>query len=83
MTLTHNDTRIKADKIMLYKTYTDDRKIDSLLELDTIQYTNLGKESTRSEKEYVKGNSKYIYKLIKRIDERIGKLLLKDVTNGS
>ena len=51
MTLTHNDTRIKADKILLYKTYTDDRKIDSLLELDTIQYTNLGKESTKSEKD--------------------------------
>jgi hypothetical protein len=83
MTLTHNDTRIKADKILLYKTYTDDRKIDSLLELDTIQYTNLGKESTRSEKDYVKGNSKYIYKLIKRIDERVGKMLLKDFTNGS
>jgi hypothetical protein len=83
MTLTHNDIRIKADKIMLYKTYTDDRKIDSLLELDTIQYTNLGKESTKSEKDYVKGNSKYIYKLIERINKAVGKLLIRDVTNGS
>ncbi len=78
MAITDNPTRIKANKIMLYSTYSDTKKIDRLLELDAIQYTNLGVESLRSERLEVRLNSKYIYRLIGNIDLKLGKLLLRD-----
>ena len=51
-------------------------RTDLLLELDAIQYTNLGIDSLKAEKAKVKSDSKYIYKQIKGIDEVIGKELL-------
>ena len=78
MAITDNPTRIKANKIMLYSTYSDTKKIDRLLELDAIQYTNIGVESLRSERLEVRLNSKYIYRLIGNIDLKLGKLLLRD-----
>jgi|SaaInlV_120m_DNA_3_1039746.scaffolds.fasta_scaffold00136_16 hypothetical protein len=78
MAITDNPTRKKANKIMLYSTYSDTKKIDRLLELDAIQYTNLGVESLRSERLEVRLNSKYIYRLIRNIDLKLGKLLLRD-----
>lgn len=47
-----------------------------LLELDAIQYTNLGIDSKKYEKEKVKSDSKFIYKQIKGFNEQDGKLLL-------
>ena len=32
------------DRVLSYKTWTDKRKIDALLEYDCSMYTNLGKE---------------------------------------
>lgn len=52
-------------------------RIDQLLEMDATQYTNLGSDSTKSEKAEVKKNSKVIYKTIKDLDEYTGKLLLE------
>tara|TARA_R110002050_G_scaffold285754_1_gene435575 strand:+ start:132 stop:392 length:261 start_codon:yes stop_codon:yes gene_type:complete len=78
MTITDNPTRTKANKIMLYSTYSDTKKIDCLLELDAIQYTNLGSDSLRSQRLEVRLNSKYIYRLIGNIDFKLGKLLLRD-----
>ena len=40
-------------------------RTDSILELDAISYTNLGIDSTKSEKNKVKSDSKHLYKLIK------------------
>jgi len=65
------------DKTYNYKTISDKDKIDRLLEIDVIQYTNLGSDSTKTEKLIVKKNSKYIYKTIKKIDEATGNLLLE------
>lgn len=52
-------------------------RINQLLELDAIQYTNLGSESTKAEKLEVKKNSRIIYRAIKDLDLDTGKLLLQ------
>jgi hypothetical protein len=56
---------------------TDKEKIDRLLELDCDLYTNLGTDSTKSEKQEVKRYSRKIYKAIKDISEPIGNSLLQ------
>ena len=53
------------------------QRIDQLLEMDATMYTNLGSDSTKTEKSNVKKNSKVIYKAIKDLDEYTGKLLLE------
>jgi len=65
------------DKIYNYKTISNRIKIDRLLEIDVVQYTNLGSDYTKTEKLIVKKNSRYIYKTIKKIDEATGNLLLE------
>ena len=52
-------------------------KTDSILELLSISETNLGIDSTKAEKQKVKSDNKYLYKLINSIDEVTGKQLLK------
>jgi hypothetical protein len=56
---------------------TDKEKIDRLLELDCNLYTNLGLDSSKSEKQEVKRYSKKIYRAIQDINEAIGKSLLQ------
>jgi hypothetical protein len=56
---------------------TDNQKIDKLLELDCNLYTNLGIDSTKTEKQEVKRMSRKIYKAIQTINEPIGKSLLQ------
>lgn len=56
---------------------TDKEKIDRLLELDCNLYTNLGLDSSKSEKQEVKRYSKKIYRAIQNINEAIGKSLLQ------
>jgi len=51
-------------------------RTDAILEMDAISYTNLGTDSTKTEKSKVKSDSKYLYKLIKGFNETDGKLLL-------
>lgn len=51
-------------------------RIDELLELDATQYTNLGSDSTKTEKKEVKKNSRLIYRAIKDLDKYIGESLL-------
>lgn len=64
-------------KILGYKTWSDKRKIDTLLELDVNMYTNLGSESTKTERSKVAKESRFIYRAIKSIDEKLGKELLR------
>lgn len=52
-------------------------RINQLLELDAIMYTNLGSDSTKAEKLEVKKNSRIIYRAIKDLDFDTGKLLLQ------
>lgn len=51
-------------------------RTDAILEMDAIQYQNLGIDSTKTEKKKVKSDSKYLYKLVKNFNEADGNLLL-------
>jgi hypothetical protein len=51
-------------------------RTNQLLELDAIQYTNLGIDSKKYEKDKVKSDSKFIYKQLKGFNETDGSLLL-------
>ena len=64
------------DKILSYITWSDKKKIDTLLHIDCTQYANLGTDSTIREKKNVRTQSRNIYRAIKSIDESKGKLLL-------
>lgn len=65
-----------AEKIIKDFELTIKERVDAVLELDAIQYTNTGIDSTKSEKKKVKSDSKHLYKLIKGIDEQTGSLLI-------
>ena len=45
------------DKILGYTSWKDKKKIDTLLEIDADLYTNLGKESSKTQIENVKKGS--------------------------
>ena len=65
------------EKIAEFKSWSKKRKIDTLLAIDADLYCNLGIESSKSEIEAVKVQSRKIYRIIKSIDEYSGKLLLR------
>jgi len=48
------------EKIVEFTTWSDRRKLDELLRIDCSQYTNLGCDSTKLEREQVKRNSRKI-----------------------
>jgi len=75
-TFTLMELQDRVLKIVGYKTWTDKRKIDALLEIDATAYTNLGTDSTKTEIERTKKDSRFIYRAIKSIDENLGKELL-------
>ena len=50
------------NKILSYKTWTDKKKVDSLLELDCSMYAALGIDSTVKDKDIVIKDSRNIYK---------------------
>ena len=64
------------EKIESFKTWSDRKKVDELLRIDCDMYTNIGSDSTKTEKENVKRNSRKIYRVIKSIDDKVGKELL-------
>tara|TARA_R100001079_G_C4409908_1_gene135069 strand:+ start:532 stop:759 length:228 start_codon:yes stop_codon:yes gene_type:complete len=66
------------EKILSYTSWKDKKKIDTLLQIDADLYTNLGKESSKTQIENVKRASKKIYKAIKKVDEYQGRLLLRE-----
>ena len=65
----------KIRKIQGYKTWSLKKKVDSLLEIDANNYTNLGKDSTKTEKKEVKAISRKIYKAISLISPLDGYIL--------
>jgi len=65
------------DKIFNYKTISKIEKINRMLEIDATQYTNCGLETTKTEKEIVKKNSRYINKVISKLDAEIGRQFLQ------
>ena len=62
-------TEEKILKIKSYKTWSERKKIDYLLMEDSFMYTNLGTDSTKTEKNKVKSMSKKIYKAISQISD--------------
>ncbi len=68
--------RILAEKIAKDFQLSISERVSELLHLDAIQYTNLGIDSKKYEKDKVKSDSKFIYKQIKGISEYDGNLLL-------
>lgn len=70
------DLDLPIEKILGYKTYTPKKKVDSLLEMDAILYTNLGTDSTKTERNEVKKTSRKIYNAIKKVDWQLGCSLL-------
>ena len=67
--------RERINKIVGYKTWSVKRKVDSLLEIDCNLYTNLGIDSTASDRKKVKALSKVIYKAISNISPIDGYLI--------
>jgi hypothetical protein len=68
-----------VDKIVEYSTWSLRKKIDTLLRIDCIMYTNLGIDSTKTERLETKRRSRSIYKAIKKLDEATGEAFLISV----
>ena len=66
------------DKILGFSSWSDTKKIDTLLEIDADLYCNLGKESTKTDIENVHKQSRKIYRAIKTVDSYQGRLLLRE-----
>lgn len=66
------------EKIAAFKSWSTKKKIDTLLAIDADLYCNLGIESSKTEVEAVKVQSRKIYRLIKTLDEYSGKILLRN-----
>tara|TARA_R110000737_G_scaffold74242_1_gene103280 strand:- start:323 stop:571 length:249 start_codon:yes stop_codon:yes gene_type:complete len=71
-------TQKRVDKIYNCKVLSNKEKVDQLLEMDTVQYVNCGTDSTVTERELVKENSLLIYKMIQKLDSRLGNILLNN-----
>ena len=67
-----------VEKILNFTSWSNKRKIDTLFEIDADLYCNLGSESSKTEVEKVKRQSRKVYKAIKTIDEYTGRLLLRE-----
>ena len=70
-------TKEIIEKIFNYTSLSSLEKINRMLEIDAAQYTNLGIDSTKAEKDLVKKNSRYIYKIISKINPEIGRQFLE------
>jgi hypothetical protein len=68
-------TNERIKKIQNYKTWSTKKKIDELLKEDAHMYTELGIDSSASEKKKVKETSRLIYKAISAISPLDGYIL--------
>ena len=69
------------ERIMGYSTWSDKKKVDTLLHIDCIMYTNLGIDSSKNERITTKQITKKIYKAIKEIKPELGISLLSAMDN--
>ena len=67
------------EKILGFTSWSDKKKIDTLLHIDCNMYTQLGVDSLVKEKKETKQQSKKIYKAIKEINAELGKTLLQEM----
>jgi hypothetical protein len=68
-----------VDKILGFTTWSDKKKISELFRIDSYMYTELGKDSTKTERDNVRKKSRYIYKAIHKIDTKLGKELIHHI----
>ena len=69
------DIEERIRKIQGYKTWSIKRKVDELLEIDAINYTNLGIDSSKADKKAVKDISRKIYRAISVVSPMDGYIL--------
>ena len=62
---------------MGFTSWSDKKKIDTLLYIDCNMYANLGVDSLIKERKETKQQSKKIYRAIKEINVEMGKSLLQ------
>ena len=72
-----NNIKELAEKIAIDFNKSIKQRTDALLKLDCEQYTNLGKDSTKEEKQRVKELSRFIYTRVALLDQDSGKVLLE------
>lgn len=70
------DLDLPIEKILNRRNIDSKRKVDMLLEQDAILYTNLGTDSTKTERNEVKKASRKIYNAIKKVNWQLGCSLL-------
>lgn len=66
-----------TEKVLSYKTYTDKKKIDTLLHRLAEMWAHTGTDSTKTEIQQVRKNSRVIYRAIKQVDPIFGESLLR------
>lgn len=66
-----------VNEIIKNERLTLKEKKDKLFEMDCVMYTNLGMDSTKTEKEETKKRSRVIYRGIREIDFYLGCALLR------
>lgn len=66
-----------CEDILNNQRLTDDKRLNALLELDTLLYTMLGIDSTAGEKKETKKKSRIIYRAIKKFNKSLGDSFLQ------
>jgi|TARA_B110000908_G_scaffold59520_1_gene72258 hypothetical protein len=72
-------TNKDIEKIVGFKSWSNDRKYNTLLEIDCIQYCNMGIDSTKAEKQHVRSMSRKIYTAIKKFNPSAGETFLRSM----
>ncbi len=67
------------EKIVDFTTWSDKQKQDELLKIDASLYCNLGTDSTKSDRELVRKESKKIYRSIQKVNPQLGESLLNAI----
>jgi hypothetical protein len=67
------------EKIVDFTTWSDKQKEDELLRIDASLHCNLGTDSTKSDREYVRKESKKIYRSLQKVNPQLGESLLNAV----
>ena len=68
--------REQIDQVVKSK-LSDKEKVDELFRIDCKMYTNLGTDSTKSEIQETKKNSRIIYRAVREIDFWLGSACLR------
>ena len=83
MLLTSHIMSLQDEINKVLKSNLSDRdKVDKLFEMDSIMYTKLGIDSTKTEREETKKNSRVIYRAVSEIDFWLGSACLRTQDNA-